>query len=76
MYDETTVIIPLPLTTEDYFIVTQLARRKNMTRSQFILDCVRQILLREQEAWLREQKKVEAERKDTPKGVEGVEELR
>ena len=76
MYDETTVIIPLPLTTEDYFIVTQLARRKNMTRSQFILDCVRQVLLKEQEAWLREQKRVEAEKKDTPKEVEGVEELR
>jgi len=76
MYDETTVIIPLPLTTEDYFIIAQLARKKNMTRSQFILDCVRQVLLREQEAWLREQRRVEVEKKDTPKEVESVEELR
>ena len=51
MYDETTVIVPIGMTSEDYFLVLQLARKKNMTRSQFILDCVRQAVLKEQEAW-------------------------
>jgi hypothetical protein len=51
MYDESTVFFALSMSTEDYFVVMQLAKRKNMTRSQFILDCIRQVVLKEQEEW-------------------------
>jgi metal-responsive CopG/Arc/MetJ family transcriptional regulator len=43
------------MTTDDYFIVIQLARRKNMTRSQFVMDCIRQVILKEQEEWKRQE---------------------
>jgi len=55
MYDESTVIVPIPFTTDDYFVLVQLARRKNMTRSQLIMDALRQYLLAEQEKWRKEE---------------------
>jgi hypothetical protein len=54
-YDESTVFFPLGMSTEDYFIVIQLAKKKNMTRSQFIMECIRQAILREQEEWRRQE---------------------
>jgi len=55
MYDESTVIVPIPFTTDDYFVLVQLARRKNMTRTQLIMEALRQYLLAEQERWKREE---------------------
>jgi len=55
MYDESTVIVPIPFTTDDYFVLVQLARRKNMTRSQLIMDALRQYLLAEQDKWRKEE---------------------
>jgi hypothetical protein len=55
MYDENTVFFVLGMTTDDYFVLVQLARRKNMTRSQLIMDALRQYLLAEQDRWKREE---------------------
>jgi hypothetical protein len=57
MYDETTVIVPIPFTTEDYFLVMQLAKRKGLTRSQLIMDALKQYLLVEQERWKNQDQK-------------------
>jgi hypothetical protein len=55
MYDESTVFFPLGMTTDDYFVLVQLARRKNMTRTQLIMEALRQYLLAEQERWRKEE---------------------
>jgi hypothetical protein len=55
MYDESTVFFPLGMATDDYFVLVQLARRKNMTRTQLIMEALRQYLLAEQERWRREE---------------------
>jgi hypothetical protein len=55
MYDENTVFFVLGMSTEDYFVLVQLARRKNMTRTQLIMDALRQYILMEQEKWRKEE---------------------
>jgi len=55
MYDESTVFFAVGMSTDDYFVLAQLARRKGMTRSQLIMEALRQYLLAEQERWRREQ---------------------
>jgi hypothetical protein len=72
MYDESTVIVPIPFTTDDYFVLVQLARRKNMTRSQLIMDALRQYLLAEQEKW-REQERSKVQQAEKPQGGGGNE---
>jgi hypothetical protein len=67
MYDETTVIVPVPFSTEDYFVLVQLARRKNMTRSQFIIDALRQYLLAEQDKWRKEEEARRTAEKEPPR---------
>jgi hypothetical protein len=69
MYDESTVFFPLGMTTDDYFVLVQLARRKNMTRSQLIMDALRQYLLAEQERWKREEEEKRLAEKVLPKPV-------
>lgn len=70
MYDETTVIVPIPFTTEDYFLVMQLAKRKGLTRSQLIMDALKQYLLVEQERWKNQDQKSMTPRPQ-PEGGEG-----
>jgi len=53
--DETTVYFLVHMTTEDYFILVQLAKRKNMTRTQLIMEALRQYILAEQEKWRQEE---------------------
>jgi metal-responsive CopG/Arc/MetJ family transcriptional regulator len=67
MYDESTVIVPIPFTTDDYFVLIQLARRKNMTRSQLIMDALKQYLLVEQEKWRKEEEERRIAEKIIPK---------
>jgi hypothetical protein len=55
MYDENTVFFVVGMSTEDYFILVNIARRKNITRTQLIMDALRQYLLAEQERWRREE---------------------
>jgi hypothetical protein len=67
MYDESTVIVPIPFTTDDYFVLVNIARRKNMTRTQLIMDALRQYLLAEQERWRREEEEKRLAEKVLPK---------
>ena len=63
MSDETTIYFPIHMSTEDYFILVQLAKRKGMTRTQLIMDALRQYLLAEQEKWKQqEEEKMMAEK--------------
>jgi len=55
MIDETTVYFPIHMTTDDYFILVQLARRKGMTRTQLIMEALKQYILAEQEKWRQEE---------------------
>lgn len=52
MYDESTIFIPVSMSSEDYFVILQMARRKGMTRNQFIMECVKEYILREQNAMM------------------------
>jgi len=65
MYDENTVFFVLGMSTEDYFVLVQLARRKNMTRTQLIMDALRQYILMEQEKW-REQERSKVQQAEKP----------
>jgi len=55
MYDENTVFFVVGMSTDDYFVFVQLARRKNMTRTQLIMEALRQYLISEQDRWRKEE---------------------
>jgi hypothetical protein len=55
MYDENTVFFVVGMSTDDYFVFVQLARRKNMTRSQLIMEALKQYLISEQDRWRKEE---------------------
>jgi len=55
MYDENTVFFVVGMSTDDYLIFVQLARRKNMTRTQLIMEALRQYLISEQDRWRKEE---------------------
>jgi len=67
MYDESTIIVPISFTTDDYFVLVNVARRKNMTRTQLIMDALRQFLLAEQERWRKEEAEKRSAEKVMPK---------
>ena len=67
MFDETTVYFPVHMTTEDYFILIQFAKKKGMTRTQLIMEALKQYLISEQEKW-RKEEKAQSEDK-TNKGI-------
>ena len=69
MYDETTVFFVLGMSSDDYFVLVQLARRKNMTRSQLIMEALRQYLIAEQEKWRREEEEKRLAEKVLSKSV-------
>jgi hypothetical protein len=66
MSDETTIYFPIHMSTEDYFILVQLAKRKGMTRTQLIMDALRQYLLAEQERWRQEEEEKKIAEKIKP----------
>jgi hypothetical protein len=55
MYDENTVFFVVGMSTDDYFVFVQLARRKNMTRTQLIMEALKQYLISEQDRWRKEE---------------------
>jgi hypothetical protein len=67
MYDENTVLFVLGMSTDDYFVLVNIARRKNMTRTQLIMEALRQYLLAEQERWRREEEEKRLAEKVLPK---------